>query len=150
MIDKDAEFLKRLLVTFAVEAQEHLQGLCSGLLRLERNEETPENRAKLIETIFREAHSLKGASRAVNQVEIEALCQSLEDIFAAFKKNALQTSAGLFDLLQEVLDFLGHVLAEVGVARTHDDKILQRQLINRLEEAVSRSDAENLPQSYFS
>lgn len=48
MIDKDAEFLKRLLVTFAVEAQEHLQGLCSGLLRLERNEETPENRAKLI------------------------------------------------------------------------------------------------------
>lgn len=146
MIDKDAEFLKRLLVTFAVEAQEHLQGLCSGLLRLERNEETPENRAKLIETIFREAHSLKGASRAVNQVEIEALCQSLEDIFAAFKKNALQTSAGLFDLLQEVLDFLGHVLAEVGVARTHDDKILQRQLINRLEEAVSRSDTENLPQ----
>ena len=136
MIDQDADFLKRLLVTFAGEAQEHLQGLCSGLLKLEKNEETPENRAKLVETIYREAHSLKGASRAVNQVEIEALCQSLEDIFAAFKKNALQSSAGLFDLLQEVVDFLGHVLTDVGTARTHEDKIRQRQLIKQLEEAV--------------
>jgi two-component system chemotaxis sensor kinase CheA len=145
VIDKDAEFLQKLLVTFAVEAQEHLQGLSSGLLRLERNEDTSESRAKLVETIFREAHSLKGASRAVNQGEIEALCQSLEEIFSALKKNTLQTSAGLFDLLQEVLDFLGRVLADVATVRTHDDKILQRQLINRLEEAVSRSAAQSVP-----
>jgi two-component system chemotaxis sensor kinase CheA len=144
--DKDTEFLQKLLVTFAVEAQEHLQGLSLGLLRLESNEDTSENRAKLVETIFREAHSLKGASRAVNQGEIEALCQAMEEIFSALKKNTLQTSAGLFDLLQEVLDFLGRILTDVATARTHDDKILQRQLINRLEEAVSRSDAQSVPQ----
>ena len=135
MIDKDAEFLKRLLVSFKVEADEHLKGMCSGLLELEKGV-LPERRVELIEIIFREAHSLKGAARAVNQVEIESLCQALESVFASVKKNDLPTSPGLFDLLQEALDLLAQVLPDVGAERTHEDKAQQRQLISRLEETV--------------
>jgi len=131
--DKDDEFLKKLLVTFAVEAQEHLQGMFSGLLRLEKGEVTAEGQAELVETVFREAHSLKGAARAVNLLEIESLCQALEGVFAALKKNLLPPSTGLFDLLQEALDFLALVLADVCGERTREEKILQRQLISRLE-----------------
>ena len=139
MIDKDAEFLKGLLATFKVEADEHLKGLCSGLLELEQGA-VPERRAELVEIVFREAHSLKGAARAVNQVEIESLCQALEGVFATVKKNELPTSAGLFDLLQEVLDLLAKILPEVGTERTQEDKALQRQLIGRLEEAGKGKD----------
>ncbi len=134
MIDNDAEFLKKLLVTFTVEADEHLKGICSGLLELEKGA-IPERQAELVETIFREAHSLKGAARAVNLREVELLCQALESVFSAMKKGELSASAGLFDLLQETLDFLGRGLADSGAERTHDDKIQQRSLISRLEEA---------------
>lgn len=135
MTDKDTEFLKRLLVTFKVEAQEHLRGISSGLLELEKDE-APERRTELIETIFRDAHSLKGAARAVNLAEIEALCQALEGVFSALKKSTLPMSSGLFDLLQEALDFLGIALSRAEAERSHEDRARQRQLVNRLEMAV--------------
>lgn len=136
MTDKDAEFLQRLLVTFKVEADEHLKGMCSGLLQLEKDEDTAQERAKLVETIFREAHSLKGAARSVNLREVELLCQALEGVFAALKKGDIPTSAALFDLLQEALDFLGLVLAAAGAGRTHEAQARQRQLITQLEGAA--------------
>ena len=142
MIDKDAEFLKKLLVTFKVEADEHLKGICSGLLALEKGL-APEQQVELVETIFREAHSLKGAARAVNLREIELLCQALESVFAAMKKGELTTSAGLFDLLQEALDFLGLALSGNDKEQTREDKRLQRQLISRLEEAVKGGNGED-------
>jgi two-component system, chemotaxis family, sensor kinase CheA len=145
VIDKEAAFLKRLLVTFKAEAQEHLHGMCSGLIRLEKNECPAEERAEIIETIFREAHSLKGAARAVNQIEIESLCQALEGVFAALKKNVLQTNPVIFDLLQEALDFLGLALPDVGAERTHKNKVLQRQLASRLEEVVGQKPAPETP-----
>lgn len=134
MTDKDAEFLKRLLVTFKLEADEHLKGMCTGLLELEQGGE-PERRAELVERIFREAHSLKGAARAVNLAEVESLCQALEGVFSAIKKNELHTSAGLFDLLQEALDLLDRTLSGIGTERTQNDRVSQQQLIIRLEEA---------------
>ncbi|MDD2853043.1 MAG: response regulator [Desulfuromonadaceae bacterium] len=134
MIDKDAEFLKKLLVTFKIEADEHLKGMYSGLFELEKGV-APERQVELVENIFREAHSLKGAARAVNQVEIESLCQVLESVFSSVKKYALPTSPGLFDLLQEALDLLTRILPDAGSERAQDDKALQRQLIGRLEEA---------------
>ncbi|MDD2734134.1 MAG: response regulator [Desulfuromonadaceae bacterium] len=135
MTDKDAEFLKKLLVTFKMEADEHLKGMCSGLLDLEKGV-APEQRVELVENVFREAHSLKGAARAVNLVEIESLCQALESVFALVKKDVLPTSPGLFDLLQEALDLLTRILPDAGAERTQDAKALQRQLISRLEEAA--------------
>ena len=136
MTDKDGEFLQRLLVTFKVEADEHLKGMCSGLLLLEKDENTGEDRTKLVETIFREAHSLKGAARSVNLKEIESFCQALEGVFAALKKEEIPTSATLFDLLQEALDFLGLILAAAGAERTHEAQARQRQLITQLEGAA--------------
>ena len=136
MSDNDAEFLKRLLVTFKVEADEHLKGMGATLLRLEKNDDTEEERAQLVETIFREAHSLKGAARSVNLREIESFCQALEGVFAALKKGERTTSPALFDLLQEALDFLELMLAAPGTAQTHEEHVRQRQLAIRLEQAA--------------
>ena len=36
MGSKDEEFLKRLMATFKVEAEEHLKAMASGLLQLEK------------------------------------------------------------------------------------------------------------------
>ncbi|MBE3039469.1 MAG: Hpt domain-containing protein, partial [Chloroflexi bacterium] len=77
MDKKEQEFLKRLRETFREEADEHLRSLSTGLIELEKNNGA-EAEAQIVETIFREAHSLKGAARSVNLNEVESLCQPLE------------------------------------------------------------------------
>ena len=92
------------MATFKVEAEEHLKAISAGLLQLEK-EPSPEKQADLIQTIFREAHSLKGAARAVNLAEIEAVCQALESVFARWKRQAAATSSPEeFDLLHRAVD----------------------------------------------
>lgn len=107
-------FLQQLLATFRAEADDHLQVLSSGLLELEKGS-APDRRAAIVETIFREAHSLKGAARAVNRMEIGSLCQSLESVFAAWKQHGAIAAAAAFDVLHRALDA---VRARVAAAET--------------------------------
>ena len=115
MTDSDQEFLRRLLATFRVEAKEHVDALFQGISELESKPDA-ETRAALVEHVFREAHSLKGAARSVDQLAIEGICQSLEDTFAAMKRNELPESPGLYENLQLTLNQLSALLGEPGAA----------------------------------
>ena len=72
---REEEFLHELRSAFKVEAAEHVQAITTGLLALEKTP-APEAQRDLIATVFRAAHNLKGAARAVDSTEIESLCQS--------------------------------------------------------------------------
>lgn len=106
---KGEELLERLRATFQAEADEHLQSMSSGLLALERA--APGEAKSLVETIFRDAHSLKGAAQAVNLEAIETVCQSLESVLAQLKAGRLQMTPPLINLLHESLDTIGRLLA---------------------------------------
>ncbi len=99
---KDQELLTRLLATFKVEAQEHIDAMSTGLVELEKTS-TTERQMEVIEAVFREAHSLKGAARAVNLTKVETICQSLESVFSKLKTRALTLSPELFDSLHEMI-----------------------------------------------
>jgi len=101
MNGRDEEFLKTLLAAFRGEAAEHLQAISAGLLELERSP-APE----AIERVYREAHSLKGAARAVSQSGIETLCQTLETVFAAWKRQEWQPAPANFDTLHRATDLI--------------------------------------------
>jgi two-component system chemotaxis sensor kinase CheA len=109
MAKKDDDFLKELVATFKIEAQEHINALSSGVLALEKAS-TAEKQRDILEAVFREAHSLKGAARVVNMTGIESLCQALETVFAALKRHELALSASLFDELHQAIDGLGQLL----------------------------------------
>lgn len=115
MANKNDDFLKKLLATFKVEADEHLKAISAGLLELEKMP-AGERQAEIIEQVFREAHSLKGAARAVNLTEIESVCHALESVFAALKNGQLADSQSLFDLLQEAINAVGALLSTEGTA----------------------------------
>ena len=83
MMTPDEEFLEELRAAFQIEASEHLQAIGTGLLEVEKAPSSAP--ASLIEAICRDAHSLKGAARAVDAVAIERICQPLEDVFSAWK-----------------------------------------------------------------
>jgi two-component system chemotaxis sensor kinase CheA len=131
-MDQDEQFRQHLLATFKVEAGEHINAISSGLLALEKSEDM-EKQAEIVETVFRAAHSLKGAARAVNLKEIEGLCQNLESVFNVLKKRELVQSVELFDLLQQVLNLLEQLLSSEGAVLPAETGDLERELIRRLE-----------------
>jgi two-component system, chemotaxis family, sensor kinase CheA len=134
MANKNDEFLKKLLATFRVEADEHLKAMSAGLLELEKNP-AADRQAEIIETVFREAHSLKGAARSVNLKEIESVCQPLESVLAALKSNKLAVSPPLFDLLYQAIDVLGDLLApDAGAPETRQTMLAQ--MIRQLDDAL--------------
>lgn len=135
MAKQNDEFLKRLLATFRIEADEHLQTMSSGLLELEKMP-AGARRAEIIERVFREAHSLKGAARAVNLTQIESACQPLESVFAALKNNQLAASPPLLDLLHQTIDALGGLLVpQTGAPETRKPVI--GRLIRQLDDALT-------------
>ena len=155
MNKKNNEFLKRLLDTFKIEAQEHVNALSSGLIGLEKAS-TVQKQLEVTETIFREAHSLRGAARAVNMTDIEALCQSLENVFAALKSQEITSSNELFDLLHEVVDSLRKLLSFTEGKPDSSEKSVLVGLIERLgdtaagmeivgQESVIRVRAQQIP-----
>lgn len=115
MNPREEEFLQTLRATFKVEAAEHLQAIGTGLLELEKVSD-PEAQLPFIETIFRAAHSLKGAARAVNLTEIELLCQSLESLFAAWKRRDSAPTPTALDTAHRALDKMSQAIADPTVA----------------------------------
>ena len=108
MAGKNDAFMKRLLSTFKVEADEHIKKIIAGLIDLEKEPE-PQVKAGIIETVFREAHSLKGAARAVNRSDMETICQSLESVFAGLKRREIDLTPPLFDTLHRSVDMLNAI-----------------------------------------
>jgi len=100
------DLLRELLATFAVEAQEHLQAINQNLLALEKGP-GPEKSAELLAEIFRAAHSLKGAARAVNLEAAGDVAHRLETLFARLRDGELAGSPALFDLAYQTVDALG-------------------------------------------
>ena len=109
MAEKDNNFFKRLLATFRTEAREHVDAMFSGVAELEKTSDEA-RQAELVEIIFREAHSLKGAARSVSLIPVENACQSLETTFAAMKRKELALAAELFDSLHQALNHLNALL----------------------------------------
>ena len=129
---KDEAFLKRLLSTFKIEATEHVAAISSGLLELEKTRDQV-RRAELIEIVFREAHSLKGAARAVNVSAVETVCRSMENIFSVLKKKDMELAPDLFDLLHRALDLSGDLLGSLDTGGGAPDKALIKGLVLNLD-----------------
>lgn len=129
---REEEFRRKLLATFRVEAAEHVAGLASGIVELERAVDAAA-RARVVETVFRAAHSLKGAARAVNAAAIESLCQATEGVLAALKRRTLESSPALLDLLHESIDTLERLLDALASGSGAEPT---SELLRRLETAA--------------
>ncbi len=115
MTAAEQEFLRSLRATFKVEAAEHLQEIGEGLLHLEKAA-ARDVQQQLIETVFRAAHSLKGAARAVDFTEIESLCQSIEDLFAAWKRCESLPTPSTLDTAHRAIDEMARAISGSAVA----------------------------------
>lgn len=135
---KKAEFQKRLLETFRAEAAEHLAVLSTGLVRIEK-EADREGRRRLTEEIFREAHSLKGAARAVGLRSVESVCQSLEGFFALWKRGELAPEAAQMDALLHAVDTASRIITENAENTTSMEAA--REAVKRIDDMLAAAHA---------
>ena len=110
MSTTEEEFLKELQAAFKIEAAEHVQAIATGLVALEKTP-APAAQRDLVATVFRAAHNLKGAARAVDSTEIESFCQSLEDLFASWKRAESIPAPTTFDSAHRALDAIASALS---------------------------------------
>lgn len=138
-MDQDQErFLNELLNDFRIEASEHYQAIVDGLIMLENSYDSLTQQST-IEKIFREVHSLKGAARAVNLLDIEKLCTSLENVFSSLKKGELRFSLPLLDNFHKAADLLRLFLNDVNQFQKDGSKYNLMQIIKNLEFVHSNS-----------
>ena len=101
---------QQLLEAFKIESEERIASMFLNLTELEKNTDT-ENRGNLLEIVFREAHSLKGAARSVNIIPIETLCQEIEGLFSQLKEEKVNFAPELFDTLHNAVGVIEKYLS---------------------------------------
>jgi two-component system chemotaxis sensor kinase CheA len=146
MDNKNNEFLKRLRETFRIEAAEHVRAMSTGLIELEKNTDA-EKRANIIETVFREAHSLKGAARSVNLSDIESLCQALEGTFAALKRQEISLDPVLLDLFHQTVNSITQLIAPADSEQAKTGQKETGELVRKLDNAAKGAPMPKKPES---
>lgn len=130
-MDKKQEFLKKLVATFKIEAEENIKIMTADLMELEKNPKDS-RKSELIEIIFRATHSLKGASRAVNLVDVESVCQSFEGVMSHFKDKGIQLTPEIFDVLHQTIDILDDIINLSGAELDSDLKSRKSNILKNL------------------
>src|ERR1700719_15376 len=114
------KLIERLMGTFRVELEEHLRSLNRDLLLLEKTPAGAE-RTELLTTLFRAAHSLKGAARAVNQNALEALCHELESTLGSLRDGSESVSAECVSALFAGVDRIEDAAQSLTLERSKTD-----------------------------
>src|SRR3990167_5681876 len=99
---------KELAQLFKAESAEHLAHLDDGLLRLEK---TPADQP-LLEEVFRESHSLKGAARMLGLTKIETAAHGLETILNTARKGEAPLTPDAIERMTAVLGELRGLVQE--------------------------------------
>ncbi len=125
------DLLKELLEDFRIEAEEHIVSISEGLLKLENSLDSPD--ISVLESVYRETHSLKGAARAVNLTDTEKLCMVMENIMSSIKNGEAVIFESLFDIMYKSVDSLRLMLS--SLKETGKEKRIPnfQQLIKNLE-----------------
>lgn len=111
MTNSDDALQQRLRQAFREEAEERLQMLADALAMIQQS---PVDEAAVIESIFREVHSLKGAARAVSLQQVEQFCQQWESLLSALKHKQLLPTAEHWSLSRKARKAIQQLVEDEG------------------------------------
>lgn len=95
-----------IIKIFQVESEEIISRINNSLLSLEKN---PNDKDAVL-TLFRDAHSLKGASRMVGFNNVQTIAHKIEDILGLAKENKITLNKKVVDVLYKTTDFLAELI----------------------------------------
>ena len=104
------------LAIFLEEAEEQIETLDDGLLRLEKEPDNPE----LLQEIFRAAHSLKSSSAAMEFAAMSALCHASENLLDGFRSGEMRPETDVIDVLLTAVDGLKNMKESIRAGGSDD------------------------------
>jgi len=110
---------------FSSEAMETAEALGRNLLLLEKTAADPD--PEVLNSVFRQAHSLKGLAATFGQTHMAELAHAAEDLLDRFRLGKAQVTPGRLDLLLEAVE-LFHRLAEEPAAAVDEARALAGRL----------------------
>jgi len=112
---------------FIDESTEHLDTLYQQLLELEKN---PDEK-KIIEEIFRAAHTLKGMSATMGYDDLASLTHKLENIFDGIRYDKITVQTEMMDYLFTAVDYLNAMVEDI--ANGGDGKKDVQEIVDQLD-----------------
>ena len=127
MTTEENKFLERLMIIFEREAEDHLKTM-TELLQLLASGENEQADTGLVDRLFREPHSLKGAARSVNIPIIENVCQSMEYVLTRLKQKEIDLSTNFFTVFYQVIEHLTYEVSNLA-GKGRASNLVQLQLM---------------------
>ncbi|GAV22532.1 chemotaxis protein CheA [Carboxydothermus pertinax] len=137
MVFSDAE-----MAVFLDELEEKIQVLTDNLLLLEQS---GEDDPKVLQEIFRAAHTIKGSSAVMGFTKMSSLTHEIENIFDKMRNNELKPTSSLINILFEALDALKILRDEIVTENA--EKYDTTEIIAKLKEAIMGTGAKS-PETY--
>ncbi|MCD5424873.1 MAG: Hpt domain-containing protein, partial [Methanosarcinaceae archaeon] len=93
--------ISEYLDMFVEETRDHLQKFSQDLIELEniKGENSKSDRAELLDSLFRVAHTIKGMSGSMDFKNMEKLCHIMENLLDELKNNIRQVTPDIIDIL---------------------------------------------------
>ncbi len=130
----DTEKYKLLFIS---EAKEHLEEI-SKILNYSRERLSEDE----INTLFREAHSIKGMSSAMGYNDISELSHAIENILGQLRSGQMVFSKDIMEALVESLDALWKAVESIEKNESYDIRnIVDRLKYQKFKEETTKSDS---------
>jgi two-component system chemotaxis sensor kinase CheA len=128
---------EHLIREFIAEVEEHLLVLEPGLLRLEKEPDSPE----LLQDIFLATHSIKGTASYVGLSHISHFTHTIESLLDRLRKQEIRASSELIDTLLEGLDMLKLLVTNVSLGKSAPDtSAIERKLTQWHEQSTTKEE----------
>ncbi len=105
-MDYSKEVTAEIFKIFQAESEEIISKLNNSLLELEKNSKNKD----AILMLFRDAHTLKGASRMVGFNSVQTIAHKMEDILGLAKENKISLTSNVVNILYKTVDFLAEII----------------------------------------
>jgi len=139
-VDIQFEITAEELPIFVAEAEEQIQVLDEGLVRLEQESEDEE----LLQAVFRAAHTLKGAAGMIGHKRMVEVTHALESALDGLRKKQLEASSDLIDLCLEAVDAIRVLEEEIVKGKTN--RVAVTSLVRRFESLKPAKEGESREQ----
>ena len=109
---KQEDLLNQLKSIFVQEAKERINCIINSLIKIGQTGVSASEKKEIIEVVFRDMHSLKGAARSVDLNNLEGLFQILEDLMTDIKKEVIELTPQIAEIILNAIEQLDEIINE--------------------------------------
>lgn len=133
---KDEFDMSQFTEEFIKEVSDTLEHMEKDMLIMEKN---PEDR-ELLNSIFRDAHTIKGSAAFLNFKYIKELTHKMENILDELRTGKMKVTGEIIDLLFKSSDFLKQMVNNIIERQSDEMDIVE--IVSELVEAVNKKEVE--------